>query len=701
MGLWGWLTGDRSGPPAAGPGSSADGGSAPGGHAGPRQAARPAGGWQALPPIQRTLAGVSPAVRPVEFADSLITWHNPGLVHGLDHGVSPLAPSGLVSGLAEPVTGEVAAPVHTDPGPAPATVRFPRPAAATAPRIVAERTTVQRDVVPTPGEDPPASPDQPPDAAPESRGDLGARPGSAVESAVEPAAPARASIETRPLTTSLPVSLQRLAGPTGAPDSPVRSAGSMVSAPPLDLPRPDLPALAMPAASVSPWVDDEIGGPAAEPPGHEPERIAPLLPGTTAPIGWPSGTATGSVPSTPAGLHGPGPSGGPDGAPRTAAPPTVSRLPAGPDTPPTPRRLGLGAPLADPPRLSPIPVEPPVRTDAAPARGEPPVQRTAAGPAPLAAPPVTPPAPASEPAPRPGTPVDGAPTDGLSGDGATGEAPGPGTATLPLAGATPLVSRLAADPLAGPVVQRTEAEPKLLPDALGAPAAESGPTASPAASPTATWYAPAPEAAAPLLGDRPAPVTVSPAAERLPIGADHQPVPIRWHDPAPPPAPGTGPAGPPASRAGAFGGATARGPLPVVLRSADPGTPSAARGGTIPGLAAASPPDGAGESGHPGSAAPVPVVQATPGGPEVPDVTTHGSETAPVPVVQMAGPAEPGPATSGAGAAAAPANPAAGGAAGASTDELVRRLFDPLAARLKAELRLDRERAGLITDLRR
>jgi hypothetical protein len=34
-------------------------------------------------------------------------------------------------------------------------------------------------------------------------------------------------------------------------------------------------------------------------------------------------------------------------------------------------------------------------------------------------------------------------------------------------------------------------------------------------------------------------------------------------------------------------------------------------------------------------------------------------------------------------------------------DELVRRLFDPLAARLKAELRLDRERAGLITDLRR
>jgi len=33
-------------------------------------------------------------------------------------------------------------------------------------------------------------------------------------------------------------------------------------------------------------------------------------------------------------------------------------------------------------------------------------------------------------------------------------------------------------------------------------------------------------------------------------------------------------------------------------------------------------------------------------------------------------------------------------------DDLARRLYDPLAARLKAELRLDRERAGIITDLR-
>jgi hypothetical protein len=45
--------------------------------------------------------------------------------------------------------------------------------------------------------------------------------------------------------------------------------------------------------------------------------------------------------------------------------------------------------------------------------------------------------------------------------------------------------------------------------------------------------------------------------------------------------------------------------------------------------------------------------------------------------------------------------PGAGAAPGGNIDELVRRLYDPLAARLKAELRLDRERAGLVTDLRR
>lgn len=60
----------------------------------------------------------------------------------------------------------------------------------------------------------------------------------------------------------------------------------------------------------------------------------------------------------------------------------------------------------------------------------------------------------------------------------------------------------------------------------------------------------------------------------------------------------------------------------------------------------------------------------------------------PAPMVQPATPATP-------------AAPAAPGPASPPLDELARQLFGPLAARLKAELWLDRERAGLLTDLRR
>ena len=56
-----------------------------------------------------------------------------------------------------------------------------------------------------------------------------------------------------------------------------------------------------------------------------------------------------------------------------------------------------------------------------------------------------------------------------------------------------------------------------------------------------------------------------------------------------------------------------------------------------------------------------------------------------------------GAVTGAAGAAAA----AAAGALPTDLDELARRLFDPLSARIASELLLDRERAGMITDLRR
>src|SRR5439155_24905020 len=50
------------------------------------------------------------------------------------------------------------------------------------------------------------------------------------------------------------------------------------------------------------------------------------------------------------------------------------------------------------------------------------------------------------------------------------------------------------------------------------------------------------------------------------------------------------------------------------------------------------------------------------------------------------------------GAGGAPAAAAAGGAG--EPEELLKKLFDPLLRRLKAELRVDRERHGVLTDLR-
>jgi hypothetical protein len=57
------------------------------------------------------------------------------------------------------------------------------------------------------------------------------------------------------------------------------------------------------------------------------------------------------------------------------------------------------------------------------------------------------------------------------------------------------------------------------------------------------------------------------------------------------------------------------------------------------------------------------------------------------------------PAPDGGSTSTAPAAPAAG--AGGEPEELLKKLFDPLLRRIKAELRLDRDRRGALTDLQR
>jgi hypothetical protein len=68
-----------------------------------------------------------------------------------------------------------------------------------------------------------------------------------------------------------------------------------------------------------------------------------------------------------------------------------------------------------------------------------------------------------------------------------------------------------------------------------------------------------------------------------------------------------------------------------------------------------------------------------------------------------AAPAAPPAETTAPSIAAAAASPGAAptaGAAAAQLDEMARQLFEPLSARLRAELWLDRERAGLVSDAR-
>jgi hypothetical protein len=108
------------------------------------------------------------------------------------------------------------------------------------------------------------------------------------------------------------------------------------------------------------------------------------------------------------------------------------------------------------------------------------------------------------------------------------------------------------------------------------------------------------------------------------------------------------------------------------------------------------------------------LVAAVTGGPRADGATSAPADGIPATPPPVASPDEAAPpATSAAGtdigaappvgAAPAGATAAAGGAPGAASspqqlDELARRLYDPLASRLRAELLLDRERRGLRTD---
>jgi len=103
-------------------------------------------------------------------------------------------------------------------------------------------------------------------------------------------------------------------------------------------------------------------------------------------------------------------------------------------------------------------------------------------------------------------------------------------------------------------------------------------------------------------------------------------------------------------------------------------------------------------------ATPPPAADGQPGGADGPPGTVQRQEAAGAaesPTTPAGSAPPPAESTPSPPAPAAQPTQAASGSATPPLDELARQLFGPLAARLKAELRLDRERTGLLTDLRR
>lgn len=80
----------------------------------PAPSVPPAPAWPAMPPVQRSVVPAALVTAPDRFGPGLAAWQDPSLTTGrLGHLVSPDAPGGVAHGVAEPVAPEPAVPVAT------------------------------------------------------------------------------------------------------------------------------------------------------------------------------------------------------------------------------------------------------------------------------------------------------------------------------------------------------------------------------------------------------------------------------------------------------------------------------------------------------------------------------------------------------------------------------------------------------------
>ncbi|MER5747015.1 hypothetical protein ABT097_27515 [Streptomyces sp. NPDC002225] len=382
------------------------------------------------------------------------------------------------------------------------------------------------------------------------------------------------------------------------------------------------------------------------------------------------------------------------GAPMAGLPPTAQRLPAGaaPDGADGPVPVAPGGGGGEP-----RPVSPPDATAPAPAPSPDAPTAPLLGDSPLL------PASAPEPAPDPG---DSGGPDGLGpapGNVDTGPGPVPAVQRFPGVPQRPLAPPPASDPVA-PLLADRPLEPRNGPDAGPAAVQRSAVDGVVPAPPAGVGPSPAVPDAADAVPVRwadvgpgaPSLATVTPSSSSVPAALQRTAA-----------APHPGPPGAPPPRA----------PLPSLQRRAAGGPPvprsvQRAAGPTAPAFTTAGAAalaagvaqraaDGSVVFGPPPPAYATPVVQreTVTEEPPPPDPPAPDQPQDPVPEPEP----EPGPgpeaAPGTAGAHPAPAGTGPGGAP-VVTDELVRALYPPLSRLFKADLRLDRERAGFLINTR-
>lgn len=400
---------------------------------------------------------------------------------------------------------------------------------------------------------------------------------------------------------------------------------------------------------------------------------------------------------SPATAPGPGPVPVPDAPAPPPPPPLAQRSTA-------PQGLGLGAPLsALPPTAQRTPV-------------------ASTGESPAAVPPL----------PGPTGPTGPTDAEAVSPDvpGDAPAAPEPVTPARPLLGASPLV----VTPPGGPAAPGTHPPVPIQRITADGPPTETGPETGPETSPAApTDPGPAPRTVThtvPLVAQRslplffePGPLPTGPAGP-APVPPAPAVVPVRWSGPAPAAPPpvqrtSTAPtpvvpwtaapvpppvAGLPAAPVQRLTGSPATPPLPAraeqpAARMLDAGAVAVAAGvaqrmadGSVVFRASRSLPAVQREAGVPGPApteppppGPGPPPEPPPPGPDPELLPEPGSDPVPGPPGSTGAPEAKGTSQ---------------GTAPAVTDELVRALFAPLSRLLKAELRLERERAGFLIDTR-